>query len=374
MQTYDAIVLGAGGVGSAAMRELASRGLSVLGIDRFAPPHTRGSSHGETRVIRQAYFEHPDYVPLLRRTYQLWTALEQATGDRLLEQCGLLEVGPRDGEVVGGVLRAASMHHLAVDELSPQEVTHRWPALSVPAGMAAVFEQEAGYLRVERCIEVMLAQAIRTGAELLTNCPVASWTANQQGVEVRTAEGTYAAGSLVVTAGAWAGRVLAGLGVPLTPVEKSLYWYPVGDVPQPAELPVYLYELKDGVPYGFPTLDGKRLKVAEHSGGTPIDDPLAKGEGIDPGDQRRLEGLVRQCLPRFAGQPVAHATCLYTMTPDQHFVVDRHPEHPNVSFAAGLSGHGFKFTPVLGEALADLVTAGRTELPIDFLNVGRFQS
>lgn len=374
MSTYDAIVIGAGGVGSATLAELAARGLRVLGIDRFAPPHDHGSSHGQTRVIRQAYFEHPDYVPLLRRTYELWGELQQRAGASLLTQCGLLEVGPPDGEVVGGVRRAAAMHDLAVHQLSAAEVADRWPALRVPDGLAAVFEQEAGYLQVERCIEAMLRNARELRAEVRTGCEVVRWQASGESVTVTTAHGVYSAGSLIVTAGAWAGSLLASLGVPLAPLVKTLYWYPVGDVPAATELPVYLYELAGGVPYGFPSLDGNTIKVAEHTGGTPIDDPLKKPSAIDEADHRHVESLVRQCLPQFGGKPLQHATCLYTMTPDHHFVVDRHPQHPNVVFAAGLSGHGYKFAPVLGEALADLVTAGSTKLPIDFLSLSRFQS
>lgn len=372
MKTYDVLVIGAGGVGSAAMLELAKRGLSVIGIDRFTPPHSRGSSHGQTRVIRQAYFEHPDYVPLLHRTYELWRGLEGTAGIRLFQQCGLLEVGPADGEVVAGVLQAASQHSLRVETLTAAEVQTRWAGLVIPEGLAAVFEPTAGYLHVERCVQTMLSEAKNLGAELCSPCEVYRWQSSDGQVQVETDQGTLHGKSLVVTAGAWAGPLLSELGIPLQPLRKSIYWYPTEAMPAAKELPVYLYELPKGIWYGFPSLDGHSMKLAEHTGGLPVDDPLAVETQVDQDEQAGVTEFVRHCLPAAGRTPVEHATCLYTMTPDHHFVVDRHPDKPNVVFAAGLSGHGFKFAPVLGEALADLVTQGKTELPIGFLCAGRF--
>lgn len=370
---YDTIVIGAGGVGSSALYHLASQGQRVLGIDRFAPPHDRGSSHGQTRAIRQAYFEHPDYVPLLQRTYALWRTLESQTGAALFEPCGMVEIGPANGEVIAGVLRAAREHELAVESLDAAEVLTRWPALRVPEGLAAVYEPTAGYLHVERCVEVYLSEARKLGAELLTDCEVKAWRAALGEVEVETPRGTFVAQSLVITAGAWASDLLASLGIPLAPLRKSLFWYPADLLTDAKGLPVYLYELPQGVYYGFPATDGQ-IKIGEHSGGQAVSDPLAVDRNIRPEEQRGAEAFLAQCLPGVVGPPVAHTTCLYTMTPDHHFVVDRHPEYPNVAFAAGLSGHGFKFTPVLGEVLADLLTEGKTELPIGFLSFKRFHA
>ncbi len=374
MQAYDVIVIGTGGVGSATLATLARRGLRVLGIDRFDPPHDRGSSHGETRVIRQAYFEHPDYVPLLRIAYQLWRELEARSGNDLFFQCGLLEVGPSDGEVVPGVLRAASEHQLPVETLTANDVAKRWPALCVPDGLTAVFEPTAGYLLVEQCIAAMLVEAAEHGAELLPHCEVVSWQADAQGVEVQTQLGNYRAGALVVTAGAWSGSLLADLGVSLVPLRKGLFWYPAAGVPDATKLPVFLYELDGRIPYGFPSLDGRRLKIAEHSGGTPVVNLLDLPRSTEASEQPFVDRFLAQCLPSASGPPLQYGTCLYTMTTDGHFIVDHHPLHRNVAFAAGLSGHGFKFTPVLGEALANLVTNRQARLPIEFLSVGRFAS
>lgn len=372
MNSYETIVVGAGGVGSAAMRELARRGQKVLGIDRFAPPHDRGSTHGETRIIRQAYFEHPDYVPLLWRTYDHWAELEKASGAKLFTQCGLVEAGPADGEVVAGVLRAAEEHSLEVEQLTASELTNRWPALRLPDNLSAVFEPTAGYLLVDRCVETLLDDAKQHGAELLTNCEVTGWSASDKGVDVTTNRGKFTAGALVITAGAWAAQLLGELGVPLTVVRKSLFWYSAAGVERAAELPAFLYELDYGVPYGFPPVDGQRMKVAVHDGGVPVDDPLEEAHSIDAHELEVTQRFLAEYVAGAGREPLHTGTCLYTMTPDSHFVVDRHPEHANVVFAAGLSGHGYKFAPVLGEALADLVTTGETELPIEFLGLQRF--
>ncbi|MGD9635793.1 MAG: N-methyl-L-tryptophan oxidase, partial [Pirellulales bacterium] len=225
MQTYDVIVLGAGGVGSAALYELSRRGVRALAIDRFRPPHDRGSTHGQTRVIRMAYFEHPDYVPLLRESYSLWRELEAATGRVLFHETGLLEVGPADGCVVPGVLRAAAQHGLEIEELTAAEIARRWPGLRVPDELAGVFERNAGYLLVEDCVATQLAAAQASGAELHTDTVVESWSAAGDVVRVKTSAGEFAAAKLIIAAGAWADGAV-GRGLPKLEVRrKSLFWF-----------------------------------------------------------------------------------------------------------------------------------------------------
>jgi sarcosine oxidase len=372
--SYDAIILGTGGVGSAAALHLARRGASVLGLDRFAPGHDRGSSHGETRIIRQAYFEHSDYVPLLLRAYDLWRELEQVAGEPLLRQVGLLQIGPADGAVISGVLASARKHHLAVEPLSPAEISQRFPAFRVPAGMSGVFEPTAGYLHVERCVLAHIAAARQHGAEFRT-APVRSFLPEGRGVAVELQSGEVLhAERLVVTAGPWAPQLLASLGIPLTIRRKHVYWFrsSVQSMHDSAGCPTFLYELPGGVFYGFPVIDALGLKVAEHSGGEPIADPLTDLRRLDQADLERVRGFVDEHLAGGVAELVRHSVCFYTMSPDEHFLVDRHPEMPQVVFAAGLSGHGFKFTSVLGEALADLAQEGSTRLPIAHLSVRRF--
>jgi sarcosine oxidase len=376
MAAYDVIVLGTGGVGSAAAFHLARRGVRVLGIDRFWAGHDRGSSHGETRVIRQAYFEHPDYVPLLLRAYELWRELEALSGVDLLHQVGLLQVGPPDGFVVRGVLESARLHGLRVEQLRADEVEKRWGGFRVPEGSLGVFEPAAGYLRVERCVLTHLASAKTAGAEFQSGVTVRSWQREGNGVRVVTDQGVVVGGKLIVTAGPWAPQLLAAVGVPLVIRRKHLYWFP-GDAPlyhQDNGCPTFLYEAPAGVYYGFPQIDELGVKVAEHTGGVAVGDPAVDPRELDEADLGRVEAFLGECMPG-VGRPMRRrSVCFYTMSPDEHFLVDRHPRQENVWFAAGLSGHGFKFTSVLGVALADLATEGATKLPIGFLSVGRFGS
>jgi sarcosine oxidase len=375
-KTYDAIVLGTGGVGSAALFHLARRGLRVLGIDRFGPGHDRGSSHGETRIIRQAYFEHPDYVPLLLRTYELWAELEELTGQKLFHQVGLLQVGPREGAVVSGVLASARLHGLAVEELTASETERRFRGFVVPPELVGVFEPRAGYLLVENCVLAHLQAAKNHGAEHLPETTVTSWRAEGSGIVLTTARGEFQAGSLIVSAGAWASELLASLSVPLEVRRKHVYWFAptAPEYTAASGCPTFLYELPHGVFYGFPSLPPHGLKAAEHSGGQAVSDPTRDLRLFEPNDYQRVTEFLGRYLPGVSSQRSRHSVCFYTMTPDEHFLVDRHPQHPNVVFAAGLSGHGFKFTGVLGLALAEFAIDGQTELPVDFLRLARLSS
>lgn len=374
MPTYDVLVLGTGGVGSATAFHLARRGVRVLGIDRFPGGHDRGSSHGETRVIRQAYFEHADYVPLLLRAYELWRELEGQTGGDLLQQVGLLQVGPPGGVVVEGVLQAARQHHLPVEELSAADVKRRFPGFVVPEQCTAVFEPAAGYLRVEQCVLAHLAAAKSHGANFLFGATAKTWRASESGIRVVTDQGEFTAKRLVVTAGPWAPQMLKRLGIPLVVRRKHLYWFPSADhsYHEEAGCPTYLYELPQGVFYGFPQIDELGVKAAEHSGGAVVADPAEDPRELDQADLKRVESFLASYLPGVVRQMGRRAVCFYTMSPDEHFLVDHVPGEEHVCFAAGLSGHGFKFTSVLGEALADLALGGKTQLPIGFLGVKRF--
>jgi monomeric sarcosine oxidase len=370
---YDAIVLGTGGVGSAALFHLARRGLRALGIDRFSPAHDRGSSHGETRIIRHAYFEHPDYVPLLLEAYELWAELESLTGTQLFHQVGLLQVGPREGQVVSGVLDSARQHELNVEQLTAAETERRFPGFLVSPDLTGVFEPRAGYLLVEDCVLAHLRAAQQLGAEHLPETTVVSWRREGLAIAVQTTRGEFLCDRLIVSPGAWASELLSSLGVPLEVRRKHVYWFAATERYRPVEgCPTFLYELPHGVFYGFPALPSFGLKAAEHSGGQVVANPLHDPRAFDPIDFDRVAGFLAEYLPGVSRQHSRHSVCFYTMTPDEHFLVDRHPEHPQVVFAAGLSGHGFKFTGVLGQALADLAIDGRTELPIEFLGLGRF--
>lgn len=375
MQHSDCIVIGTGGIGSAALFHVAQRGVRVVGIDRFPPGHDRGSSHGETRLIRLAYMEHPDYVPLLRRAYSLWAELSERCGEQLYTETGLLEVGPADGYMVPGVRASAREHGLEVEELSPAEVERRFPGYRVPDTMTAIFEKCAGFLRVEACVVAHIAEAQKRGAQLRSGEAVQSWQPDGNSVVVTTDKGQYAAERLIITPGAWAPSLLDSLQIPFSLLRKSLFWYQTSDPVYTVEngCPCFFYETPQGNFYGFPAKDASGLKVAEHSGGQPLSDPFALNRDINPDDQHQVEHFLQTYLPGVSLQRQKHVACMYTMSPDEHFVVDRHPDYPQVSFVAGLSGHGFKFASVLGEILSQLALDGQTPLPIGFLSSKRFQ-
>jgi sarcosine oxidase len=375
-ETFDCIVIGVGGFGGGALYHLARRGCRVLGIERFGVAHDRGSSHGETRIIRQAYFEHPDYVPLLLRAYELWRELESETGQTLMRLHGLLLAGPPDGEAIPGARLAASRHGLQLENLGADEIRRRFRGFRIPAGFDVVCEPRAGALDVENCVRAHIEQAVARGAVIRTGETVIEWRSDGLEVTVRTDRASYTAGKLVIAAGAWSAGLIPGFPIPFRVVRKPQFWHETmtADYEASNGTPAYYFELPAGAFYGFPCLDGKLIKVAEHTGGQEIADPLNVDRGIHESDVRPVSEFVRQVLPGVRTEPSRHSICLYTFSPDGHFVVDRHPMHENVVIAAGFSGHGFKFTSVLGEALADLALDGRTEHPIGFLGLGRFRS
>lgn len=369
MTSYDAIVLGLGGVGSAALYHLARRGARAVGIDRFAIGHDRGSSHGQTRIIRQAYFEHPNYVPLVQRSYRLWQELQELSGQQLFHPVGLLQVGPANGEVIRGVRASAEQHDLTIEQLTADEVCQRWPQFRVPdPAMCGIHEPTAGYLEVEACVQAHVDAAVRCGAELIVGEGAREWRVQQGHVTVWTNTQRITADRLIIAAGAWAADMLRDLGLPLHVLRKSLFWFRPRQMPEFGQgFPCFLFETGEGEFYGFPALEPYGLKIAEHTGGQIVSDPLHVSREVNLGDQQRIEAFAAHCIPTLERAITRHAVCLYTMSPDRHFMIDTHPDYANVVFAAGLSGHGFKFTPVLGEALVELALQGATSQPIDFL-------
>ncbi len=371
--SWDVIVIGCGGFGSASMRELSLRGLRVLGIDRFSPPHDRGSSHGETRIIRKAYFEHPDYVPLLHRSWDLWQSCEETSGRSLLVRCDLVMSGEEQSEVISGARESARQHGLPIENLSVAEACRRYPVLDLPESHVVTVESTAGYLFVEQCVETMLRQAVSQGATLKTHETVLGISGNSTSVEVTTTHGRYSAGALVVTLGAWTGQLLPEYAPLITVRRKTLFWHALQSAAM-AELwksPMFLVDLPHGQFYGLPAVDGARVKVGEHTGGDIVPDPATVSRYITDNDRIPVATFVRNHLRGLNATESDAAVCLYSMSPDGHFLFDRHPQMP-IIVAAGFSGHGFKFTPVLAEAAADLLLQGQTRLPVGFLSARRF--
>ena len=375
--TYDVIIAGLGAMGSAAAYHLASRGQRVLGLDAHAPGHTRGSSHGETRIIRLSYFEHPSYVPLLRRAYALWRELEQRAQTDLLRLTGGLYLGPPGSELVAGARRSALQHDLAHELLGESELRRRFPQFQASEDTVSLYETDAGFLRPERCIESHVRLAAAHGAELRHGEPLTSWRPDGGGVEVTTPAGNYRAGRLVLATGAWLGRHLAGSDGERLPlrVERNVpFWLrPTADPDAfaPDRFPVFIWDTPGGHFYGIAHVEWPGVKVARHHTGE-YGDPDEIERTPRPADERPVRTFVREHLPALNGPVEQRLVCLYTLTPDGHFVVDLHPEHPQVAIASACSGHGFKFASVVGELLADLATTGRTDPAADFLRLGRF--
>ena len=369
MSSYDVVVVGLGGMGSAAAYHLAARGQRVLGLERHTPAHDKGSSHGGSRITRQSYFEDPAYVPLLLRAYELWEQLAQDSGRDVLRLTGGLFVGRPDSLTVAGSLRAARQWDLPHEVLSSAEVPRRFPTFSLAEDEVALYEAKAGFVRPEETVRAHLDLARRAGADLHFSEPVTSWESTRTGVRVTTAAGRYEADRLVIAPGAWAPQLLADLGVPITVERQVMYWFePLGGVgPYTADRhPIYIHEDAAGTQiYGFPAIDGpdRGAKVAF----------FRRGQACTPDTIDRtvhddeIEAMRRQADRLLPGLPTLFldaATCMYSNTADQHFVVAQHPEHDNVTVACGFSGHGFKFVPVVGEVLADLATTGTTAHPI----------
>ena len=374
---YDCIVLGTGGIGSAALLFAAKKGLNVVGIEQFGAAHNLGSSHGQTRMLRTAYFEHPNYVPLARAAWEHWDRLQTTTRDILVRRTGLLQVGDPNGEVVGSVLKNADQHGLEIEKLDSSQIRERFPLVKPIEGQMGVFEQEAGFLRVEKCIATMLKQAKELGATLRANTTVSSWTANDDGTfTVRAGDELFNGRKLIVTAGAWANQVLAEIELPLRIVRKQQHWFQNDRIDG---------HYKNGFPFVFveteqkdlfyatPQIDKLGVKIAEHSGGGTVEDPAQLNREIDEASQTRASQFVDKYLD-FAHHSIIYSNvCMYTMTPDEHFIVDVHPDHPGLSFAAGMSGHGFKFAPVIGEALVDMVD-GKPVDGMEFFQLNRFSN
>jgi sarcosine oxidase len=362
-------------MGSAAAYHLARRGRRVLGLDAFPPGHTLGSSHGESRIIRLAYFEHPDYVPLLRRAYTLWEGLQREADTELLRLTGGLFVGPPDGALVAGSLRSARVHGLPHEVLDAADVSRRFPALRPSPADAALYEPQAGVLYPERCIGAHLRLAAAAGAELRHEERVRQWAATPGGVQVETDAGRYTAGWLVLSAGAWLGKLLADTRLPLQPERIPIFWMQPRESPElfdAARFPLWIWQTDElGFFYGFPHLEWAGVKVGRHHSDEPCDPDMVDRQ-VKPGDEARVRQFLARCIPALDGPTASSRVCLYTNTPDEHFIVDRHPEFPSVLFAGGFSGHGFKFATVIGEVLADLVTEGAATAAADFLRAARF--
>lgn len=370
MRDHDTIVVGLGAMGAAAAWQLASRGARVLGLEQFDIPHTLGSSHGFSRMTRMAYFEHPDYVPLLRSANRLWQQLEAETGQKLIYMTGGLYLGPAAGELVGGSLTAAKTHALAHELIGQDQLRRRYPQFHLPDDFVGFLDHDAGFILPEKAVAALAGLALRRGAQLHGREPVLDWSADATGVTVTTHRATYRAAKAIICGGPWSEQLLRGIGVPLRVTRQVMGWvWPKRpELFEPPRLPVWAVDHLDGsIHYGFPMWpDSPGFKLCHHAPAQEAD-PTSVDRQISDGDEQTIRPFLRRFIPDADGPLLSMRVCLYTNSPDGHFVIDRHPEHPQVIFACGFSGHGFKFAPAIGAALADLATAGKTDHRIEFL-------
>jgi len=374
MTDYDAVVVGLGATGGAALHRLALRGRRVAGIEQFAVGHDRGSSHGETRIFRLGYFEHPSYVPLLREALALWRDLERASGRALLTATGIAEIGAPDGALVAGTLASARLHGLPHDVLDADAAMKRYPAFRLPQGFVAVVQPDAGFLAAEAAVAAQVALARAAGAEVHENERVLALEPDGDGVRVVTGQGAYAARTAVVAAGPWLGRLLPQVAAPVRATRQVAGWFAPRD-PAPfavGAFPVFLAETRHGVHYGFPVHGPSGLKIAKHHHDDEAVDPDTYSRAVTPRDERLIRDFVADLLPAADGPPTRAETCLYTMAPDGDFIIDRLPGWPAVIVASPCSGHGFKFAPVVGDILAELATDGGTRRDISRFRLARF--
>ena len=373
-EAYDVVVVGLGGMGSSAAYHLAARGQRVLGLEKFTPAHDRGSSHGGSRIIRQSYFEDPAYVPLLLRAYELWEKLAKDSGREVYRVTGGLFSGPPDCLTVAGSRRAAEEWALPHDVLDAGQVSSRFPNFTLPQGNIAVYEAMAGFARPESTVQAHIDLALAEGATLHFGEEVLEWSETAGGVRVTTDRGTYTAAQVVICPGAWAPQLLAEFNIPITVERQVLYWLdPVGGTAPFENQPIFIDENAAGEQiYGFPAIDGAAggVKVAFFRKGI-VCTPETIDRVVHPLEVAEMRDRVSDLLPALDGPCVDTATCMYSNTPDEHFVIARHPDSANVTVACGFSGHGFKFVPVVGEILADLAMTGKTDHPIDLFDPRR---
>ena len=381
---FDVIVLGVGSMGSSTCYYLAKQGVKVLGLEQFDIPNELSSHAGQTRIIRKAYFEHPDYVPLLEKSYQNWKHLEDITGTQVYFKTGLLYFGNSNHPVMKGVHASANKYNIKLDTLSAKDMKTTYPQINISNDFEKLFEPEAGFITPERAILLYTDKALQNGAVIKTKIKVLEWRKTANGIEVTTSGGSYFANKLIITAGPWSGKMIKGLSSSLSVTRQVVAWV----IPKNrslfelGRLPCWIIadDTKPGIFYGFPILPvGKfsgpiGFKLAHHYRGA-ISDPDTISRIPTADDEANLVDALNKYFPD--GYKATHVlkTCMYTNTPDENFILDFLPDYDkDVVIAAGFSGHGFKFASVVGEIMSDLALKGGTPLPIGFLNAKRFEN
>jgi sarcosine oxidase len=374
LKPYDVIVVGLGGMGSATLYHLARRGLRVLGLERYDVVHEHGSSHGLTRIIRLAYWEHPSYVALLHRSYELWRELERHSREQLLHITGSVDAGPSDGAIFLGALRSSELHGLSHEVMDGAELHRRFPGYRLPRELGCLYQPDGGFLLPERCNLAQVARAQAHGAEVRCREQVIEWGAAAGHYWIRTSSARYEAGRLVFCAGPWASKLIPELGGLAQPERQVLAWLQPSrpELFLPERFPVFYLEVEEGRYYGVPTFLVPGFKLGKYHHRAELVDPDGARREPDPEDEELLRSFARRYFPDGAGPALMLKTCLFTNSPDGHFLLDLHPEHTGVAIAAGFSGHGYKFASVIGEIMADLAQRGETRHDIELFRLQRF--
>lgn len=364
---YDAIVIGVGGMGSASVYHLAERGLDVLGIERFDIPHRNGSSHGSTRIFRLVQHERPEYVPLAQRARELWRDLEDATGTTLLYTTGSINAGPPESDTPTNAIRVCESFDLPYEDLTGREVNDRHPGYSLPPDHRAVYQPDGGFLACEECIVAHTDAALAKGATIRAREQVTAWDPHRDGVRVSTTKGTYDADALVIAAGAWTAKLVAHLEQVAVPERRIMAWLQPHEPAHfsPDTFPVFMVDVAEGHYYGFPMYNIPGFKFGRSPDLAEVVDPDQMDQEPTVQEEAVHRQFAERYFPRGAGPTTKLQSCMITRTPEQHFILDHHPEYPQVTVAAGFSGNGYKFCSVVGEIMADLATTGDTEHNID---------
>lgn len=376
MPSFDAIVIGAGGMGSAAVYHLARRGLKVLGLERYDIPHEMGSSHGYSRMIRYTLQEHPSYVPLVRRAYELWHELEETAEEKLVVTTGSVRAGPADSPYFQKAKESCDLHNIPYEILTAAEINKRFPGYRFPEEITSIYQADGGFLLPEECIVSHVRAAEAAGAVVHTQETVLDWEPQGGGVQVRTGRDTYTADRLVVTAGPWAAKLVPELAAYAVPERQVLGWFQPErpELFTPETFPVFGVLTEEGRYYGFPSYTVPGFKIGRSHHLEQKVDPDLMDREVHAEDEAILRQAVSRYFPLAAGELLDRKTCIYTNTPDEHFMIGVLPEHPQVSVAAGFSGHGFKFASVIGEIMADLAQEGETEHDISLFRLDRFDT
>jgi sarcosine oxidase len=371
---YHVIVIGVGGMGSAAVYHLARRGKRVLGLEQFDIPHDMGSSHGHTRIIRLAYYEHPSYVMLVRRAYELWREIQGEVGEQLLYSIGSIDAGPTDSWVFKGSLQSCLEHDLPHEVLTGTELNQRFPGYRLPYDIMALFQPEGGFLLPERCIVSYVMAALARGAEIHGREKVLTWEPYRDGVRVTTNRTVYEADRLIITAGAWSYKMMHQLADLAVPERQVLAWLQPyrPELFVPDRFPVFNLLVDEGRYYGFPVFGVPGFKVGLYHHLEETVDPDEMDRECYPRDEDLLREFTERYFPDAAGPTMTLKACMFTNTRDNHFIIDFYPGYPQVSFSAGFSGHGFKFASVIGEILADLAERGMSRHNIELFRLDRF--